>query len=175
MSRTSQHGGVIASVLLSVLAALVICGIVLVGGGLYLARNIEVTEDRRGDRVNIETPFGSLTVHKRNIDPKRLGVPVYPGAELRGDHHKLASVEFDFGSERGEVLVAAAEYTTSDPVEKVRDFYRQQLPNWIVMGKRSGGFQIECREGSYKRLIAINEKHGLTHIALASVGEPASN
>ena len=85
MSRTSQHGGVIASVLLSVLAALVICGIVLVGGGLYLARNIEVTEDRRGDRVNIETPFGSLTVHKRNIDPKRLGVPVYPGAELRGE------------------------------------------------------------------------------------------
>ena len=175
MNRISQRGGAILTVVLTVLSVLALVVAALIGTGLYLAHNIQVTEDRHGDRVNVETPFGSLTVRKSRVDPKRLGVPLYPGAELRDDRHKMASIELDLGSEHKELLVVAGEYTTADPVEKVRDYYRRELPSWVVVGKHGGGVQIECRDGGYTRFIVIEEKRGLTHIALASVGEPAAN
>jgi hypothetical protein len=41
--------------------------------------------------------------------------------------------------------------------------------------KGHGEFHMELHEGGYKRIIAIDEKHGRTHIGVATVGEPASN
>ena len=39
---------------------------------------------KHGETVNLETPFGSVRVREDDkVDPKRLGVPVYPGAVLR--------------------------------------------------------------------------------------------
>lgn len=175
MNRISPRGGAVLTVILSAFSVLALVIAALVGTGIYLAHNIEVTEDRHGDRVNIETPFGSIHVRKGRVDPKRLGVPVYPGAALRDDHHKMASIELDLGSDHKELVVVAAEYTTPDSVAKVREYYSRELPNWVVVGRRGGGVQIECRDGHYKRLIAVEEKRGLTHIALASVGEPAAN
>jgi hypothetical protein len=35
--------------------------------------------------------------------------------------------------------------------------------------------RMELREGGYKRIVAIRERHDGTHIGVASIGEPASN
>jgi hypothetical protein len=55
------------------------------------------------------------------------------------------------------------------------DYYRNQLPNWVVVKERHGAVRMELREGGYKRIIGIHERYDGTHIGVASIGEPASN
>ena len=45
----------------------------------------------------------------------------------------------------------------------------------MITQRFNGSVHMEYTEDGYKRIIVINEKNGQTHIALASVGEPASN
>jgi len=60
-------------------------------------------------------------------------------------------------------------------VDQVADYYRKQLPNWVVVREKGGAARMELREGGYQRIVAIRAEHGGTHIGVASVGEPASN
>jgi hypothetical protein len=179
MQSHSQRGGLVAGLLLTlgILALLALVGVVI--GGLYVAHHIHVSKSdvARGETVNVDTPFGSMRFrHDAKVDPKRLGVPVYPGAVLNQDRHKLASFEFDFGSDHSkEVSVVAGEYTTSDSLEKVRDFYRAELPHWMFTENRHGAMQFEFNEGGHKKIVALKERNGVTRIGLASVGEPATN
>lgn len=109
------------------------------------------------------------------FDPKRMGMPLYPGAVRRGDKHKLASVHLAFGDKHKDLAVVAAEYRTADSVDQVTEFYRHQLPHWMISHERDGATQLELNKGGYRKMVAIYEDDGETRIALASVGEPASN
>jgi len=71
--------------------------------------------------------------------------------------------------------VSASETITDDPASRVEAWYKDQLPNWTIVHERDGAFHMELREGGYKRIVSITEKHDGTHIGVASVGEPASN
>jgi len=173
--RRTQHGGVVSGVLIALLAliGLAIAGIVL--GGLYLAHNIQVEETRseRGKSVEVSTPFGSVRVHESGrLDPAKAGIPVYPGAAAEQREGKAVSFELDFGSEHKEVTIIGARYSTEDAVDKVVEFYRKELPHWIVAKKRHGWVQMEYSEQGYKRFVGIGERHGRTRIVLAQVGEP---
>ena len=150
----------------------------IAAGGLYLAHHVHVTASntKQGDAVSVDTPFGSLHVREDSrIDPKRLGIPVYPGAELRHDHHNLASVELNFGNEDKALAVVAGEYTTPDSMEKVREFYHGELPHWMVSEGRRGDVHFSFTEGGYKRMVVLTERDGFTRIALVSIGQPAAN
>jgi hypothetical protein len=172
-----QRGGVLAGVLLSILilGALAVVGVFM--AGIYFADNIHVEKIRseKGDTVRVETPVGSLRVqaHKR-LDPKLIGVPVYPGAIRQDDNH-AASVDFSFDSTHKEFTLLAAEYSTDDSIDKVKEFYHHALPHWIISQKHDSNMHMEYTEDGYKRIIAITERDGRTHIGLASMGEPASN
>lgn len=176
MSRNGRKGGVIASVILAVLLAGFLGIVLMVSTGLYIAHHVRVSgRSLRGD-TTVETPFGS--VHVRNhgrLDPKQMGVPIYPGAVRCESSRKLASFDFDFGDVHKAFAVSAAAYRTSDSVEQVTDFYRDQLPHWLVSQKGDGYMRLSFTKGGYKRFVAIYEDDGETRIALASVGEPASN
>jgi hypothetical protein len=177
MRRPSQSGGIIG-ILMGLFALGAIGLACLFFFGLFIAQNIHVehVRTRDGETVRVETPVGSMKVraHER-LDPKMAGVPVYPGA-IREDHeHNAASFEFDADDMHKEFTVLSAEYSTNDSVERVRDFYRQELPHWIVSKSRRARFQMEHTEHGYKRFVSISDRHGRTHIALASVGEPAAN
>ena len=178
MRSHPERGGILTSLLL-VLGVLILAAMVaVVAGGIYVARNIHVTSSggKHGETVNVETPFGSVRVREDDkVDPKRLGVPVYPGAVLREDRHKLASIELDFGSEDKELAVVAGEYTTPDPIETVRAFYRSELPNWVISEERHGEVHFSFSEGGHKRIVALKRRGGLTTIGLASVGAPVAN
>lgn len=174
MRRNSRHGGILAGVLLMVLV-LGILSIAALTTGLYCVDHLRVT-DRDGDETTIETPFGSLHVRENSrFDPKHMGVPIYPGAVREDDSRKLASFRFDFGDVHKAFAVTAATYRTSDSVEQVTNFYRSELPHWLISTKDNGGLQMSFTRHGYKRLVAICEDDGQTRIALASVGEPASN
>jgi len=171
----TQHGGVVSGVLIAllVLIGFAIAGVVL--GGLYLAHNIRVEEIRseRGKSVEVSTPFGSVRVHESGrLDPAKAGIPVYPGAAAEEWDSKSVSLELDFGSEHKEVTIIGAHYSTKDPVDTVVEFYKKELPHWIVVKKRRRGVQMEYSEQGYKRFIVVTEKHGRTRIVLAQVGEP---
>ena len=176
MSRNYRRGGALAGLMLTVLMLGVLGIATLVITGLYVADHIRVTErDARGE-TTVETPFGSIHVREHaRLDPKHLGVPIYPGAVREEDSHKLASLHFDFGDVHKAFAFSAAEYHTSDSVDRVTDFYRDQLPHWLISQRDDGRMQFSFTRHGYKRFVCIYEDDGETHIALASVGEPASN
>src|SRR5579864_1282620 len=176
--RHSERGGVLAGVLAAflILAALAVVGVFM--AGVYVADNIHVQKTRgsNGETVQIETPIGSMRVQEhKKLDPKLIGVPLYPGA-VREDHDGgAASFDFSYESAHKEFSVLAAKFSTDDSVDKVKEFYHRELPHWIISQKRNGHFQMEYTAEGYKRFVAITEEHGRTFIALASVGEPAAN
>jgi hypothetical protein len=104
-----------------------------------------------------------------------MGVPVYPGAIRERDSRKLASFHLDFGHHHKAFAVAAAGYRTPDSVERVTAYYRDRLPHWMISDKGDGRVELSFTKGGYRRFVAIYEENGETGIALASVGEPASN
>ncbi len=112
---------------------LVIIGVVIVIGalgigvltmvGLHIAKSTRVRQD--GDRVKVETPFGTVESSK---DPdqvaKNLGVDIYPGAEVQKDG--AASASF------GNLRTVNANFESSDSVDKVCSFYKSKFPNATV-------------------------------------------
>lgn len=174
----SQTGGVLAGVLVAVLilAALAVLGVFM--AGIYFAENIHVEKSKgaHGETVKIDTPIGSMRVkaHEK-LDPKLIGVPVYPGAIREDEHGGGASFEFDSDSTHKEFTVMGAEYSTDDSIDKVKEFYHRELPHWMISKSRHGNLQMEFTEDGYKRIVSIHEQDGKTRIGLASVGEPASN
>jgi hypothetical protein len=176
MPRNNRRGGAIAGVILIVLVLGVLGFFTLLSTGVYVAHHLRVTEnDDRGD-TTVETPFGSVHVRENDsLDPQHLGVPIYPGAHRESHSRKLASFHFDFGDVHKAFALSAAEYRTSDSVDRVTDFYRDQLPHWLISQKEDGRMQFSFTRHGYKRFVCIYEDDGETRIALASVGEPASN
>jgi hypothetical protein len=176
MPRNCRRGGALAGIMLTVLMLGALGIAALVATGLYIADHVSVTEsDARGE-TTVETPFGTVRVRDHGrLDPKHMGVPIYPGAVRKEDSRKLASFHFDFGDVHKAFAFSAAEYRTSDSVDRVTDFYRSQLPHWLISEKEDGGMQLSFTKHGYKRFVAIYEDGGETRIALASLGEPASN
>jgi hypothetical protein len=176
MRSEYRRGGIIAGLLLSGLV--VVC--LVIAGSVFIARSIRVQTTARngGDDVTIDTPVGHLSVRAHEkAGMSATDVPLYPGAWSARKSGGDAVVEWtsnDGHNDRG-FSVTAAEMVTSDSVDKVVDYYRAQMPNWVVVKERSGEVRLELREGGYKRFIAIHERHDGTHIGVASVGEPASN
>ena len=108
----------------------------LVATGLYVADHVRVTETSARDETTVETPFGAVRVRDNaRLDPRHMGVPIYPGAVREDDSRKLASFRFDFGDVHKAFAISAAEYRTSDSVDRVTDFYRDQLPHWLISQK----------------------------------------
>ena len=173
----SERGGVLAGVLVAILilAALAVLGVFM--AGMYLADNIHVEKRKnaKGETVQVETPIGTMRVQQyQKLDPKLIGVPVYPGA-VREDSNGAASFDFSFDSAHKEFTVLAAEYSTNDSVEKVREYYHRELPHWMISERLRGGVKMEYTEDGYKRIIVIHEQDGQTRVGLATVGEPAAN
>ena len=168
---------------------IVVAGVVVMLGvaGLLIVRQIHVKETGAGNQktVNVETPFGNVSVHPRkDLDPSSIGIPVYPGA-TRSDDRGGADFQFDAGDYHKEVDVAGAVYSTDDSVDKVREYYEQKFPDWkqahggsdvIVNGSHyNGGWHLETHDGNRVRSISVNSSDGHTRIAVASLGPPASN
>ncbi|MGH9783487.1 MAG: hypothetical protein ACRD88_04815 [Terriglobia bacterium] len=170
--RRGQAGGVIAS-LMFVLAILAGMAVIAIAIGVWSFSEVRVDsrETSRGTQVKVETPLGAIRVEQQSqVNPRSFGVPVYPGAKLTRGDSKAASIEIDLGGDRSQMTVVAAQYSTPDSVDSVREWYRRQLPHWIL--SRHG---MEYSEGGFKRIIVLKRKWNETRIVLASVGEPAAN
>ncbi len=173
-TRNHRRGGALAAVLIGIVAVAVLAVAGLIVFGAWFSSHTHVVESK--GKLDVETPFGSVRVKRQaGADARLFGVPVYPGATRSDDHRKVASVEFDFGDDHNELTIVAAEYTTPDSADKVFDFYKANLTGWIFKKSRHGGWELRINEHGNERVVAIRERDGVTHIGLASVGEPAAN
>jgi hypothetical protein len=175
-SCSSQRGGILFGLLMS--GVVIVC--LALACGLFIARNIRVQTTARdgGKYVSIDTPGGQLSIHAHEkAGSAATGVPLYPGA--RSEDHSGGDAVVEWNSNNGGkdagFSLTASEMVTSDSLAKVVDYYRNQLPNWVVVKERDGAVRMELREGGYKRIIGIHERYDGTHIGVASIGEPASN
>jgi hypothetical protein len=171
----ARRGGIIGGLLFTGFAVILL----IMVGGLYIVRNVRVETMHRhgGDDVSIETPGGHFSIRAHeDLDPQAVGVPIYPGAKRLRDSG-VATFQWTSadGKEEKGMAVAGASLFTEDPSYKVLDYYRKQLPNWMIVTDRDGSTRFELKNGGFKRLIAIQGKDGGTHIGVASIGEPASN
>jgi len=105
---------------------------------LLAACSIHVDDkDKDAKKVDIQTPLANLKVDTSGTSTDN-GIPVYPGATPRpaeGDDSHRANVNISamgFG-----VKVVASEYVTTDPPEKVKDFYLDKLKKF--------GNVLECQ------------------------------
>ncbi|MGC9971229.1 MAG: hypothetical protein ABSE56_11640 [Bryobacteraceae bacterium] len=172
--KRRQAGGIVAGI---AIAILVLLGL-LIAGAVLLVHNIRVEESVSQGRktVRIETPVGSMRLREQTrLDPKQLGLPVYPGATATSRPGKAVNLEFDFGGSEKHFDVAATEYSTTDPPEKVIEFYRKDLPQWVFTARHDGSVEIKYSEKGCQRIIAIQEEGGRTRITLAQAGEGQVN
>ncbi len=176
MRRNQQRGGVIAWALFALTLFVVVIVGALISAGVFVAHNVQISHKSGKDETRIETPFGRLRVKERaSLDPKALGVPVYPGAVRSQDAHKLASFEFDFADNHSDLVVSAAEFVTDDPISRVEAWYRERHPDAIVRHDRRFHAALEWKQDGSKRVVLLRERGSRTHIVLASAGEPAAN
>lgn len=172
----SRRGGIISG-LLTFFGVLVLLAFAC---GLYLARNVSVqtTHRDRGEDVAITVPGGNLNIQAHHsMDPASIGVPVYPGATRRKDSSGGATFRWtsaDGKDDKG-VGLAAGEFITKDSADRVLSWYRSQLPHWVAVEENDRITHLELRDGGYKRMVSVQEKHDGTHIGVVSIGEPASN
>jgi hypothetical protein len=171
----SQKGGILGFLLGGI--ALTIVVVVVIGIVIANSVKVQTHETDKGGSVRIQTPLGDMNIDARDsLKPETIGVPIYPGATRENGNH--GGVTFDFSSENGvskNISVVAASYSTDDSPDQVREFYRSHLPNWTVTQHHGNKIEFHFSEGGYKRIIGIDDRHGKTHIGIASFGEPGVN
>lgn len=171
-----ERGGILGALLLT---GLVIVCLAIVAA-IVVARNVHVTEvsHNGGDDVSVDTPFGNLSVRAHEKAGTAVkDIPFYPGAHNVKDNGGDAVIQWTSNNDKTNAgfSVSASEMVTSDSLDKVVDWYRAQLPNWIIAKRTGRSAEFELRNGGYKRIIGISEHSDGTHIGVATIGEPASN
>jgi hypothetical protein len=168
--RTGSH--VVAITLLILALIILVSGMAVWIGLRYLAHHVqvEVEEGARGKKeVSIKTPLGSLEVQKE-VNEARLGLPIYPGAKRVTDKDS-ASVSLDFAGEES-VRIVVAKYETSDPREKVREFYKSRLGSEVTKfteKNREGKTVFEIKRPDQEKVVALEDAGAGTRIALVRV------
>lgn len=154
-------------IVFAVIVALGVLGIATVSFVAYrVAKSSHVTHD--GDHVKVETPFGRVeTTNDPQQAARDLGVDIYPGAEVQ--KNGAASATF------GGVHTTSANFQSTDPPDKVCDFYKSRYPNSMV----TTGDQRRCTivSNDKQNMITINvEENGdTTKLQITNVSKKAPN
>ena len=99
----------------------------------------ETSSSTENHKIVVDTDSGRYGVGAEKLDPKKLGMAIYPGARLdRSENNRSdASLSLDWGQDSTRLYVQ--KYITSDSPDKVVSFYRKQLSKY--------GAVLECRDG----------------------------
>ena len=176
-----RSGSNIVAIALLVLALIVLVSGIAVWVGLnFLSHNLQVQIEESGGGnkdVSINTPVGSLEVRK-DVNVDNLDLPIYPGA-VRVKDRDSASVDMGFGGEAG-LRILAARYETSDTMEAVKSFYKEQLGNTVTKFTDGGSGEksaFEIKNKDLEKVVEIEGAGSKTVIKLVriSVGKGESN
>ena len=139
-------------------------------GGLFLTVGCHVSVDKNGDgkdkNVKIDTPLGGLHVRSDNTVAADIGLPAYPGANVAPDHDgdKSADVHIGFGD--FQIRVKVVNYQTTDPQDKVLDYYQKAMGRYgdviRCQGSQAVGTATSTKEG-----LTCSEDHGSPHFQVS--------
>ncbi len=169
-------------VLLIVALVVVVAGLAVWTGARFLSRSVQVEVDRgsRGGKdVSIRTPVGDFEVHKQaDISEARLGLPFYPGARRVTDNDSVA-LSMSFPGEQN-VNVIVGKFDTSDPVNKVTEFYQKRIGDEVTKFTQrdaQGKTVFEIKQDKQVRVVALKPQFDGTRIELVRVthGEAQAN
>ena len=169
--RSSSN--VVPIVLLILALIIVVSGIAVWTGLRYLSQSVrvQVQESAAGKKeFSIKTPVGSLEVHPQASEAA-LGLPLYPGAKPVKEE-KGATVDFDFANEATLRLVVG-KYETPDPLEKVKDFYRERLGDQVTKFTEKspqGNTVFEMKSSQVEKVVALKSYGDGTRIELVRIG-----
>ena len=135
-------------IILIVFAVIVVIGVIGVATigiiGYRIAKSSHVTQ--HGDKVKVDTPFGTLSANDPEQTAKDLGIDIYPGAQVQ----KEGTVSVTFGS----IHTVTAKFETSDAVDKVCDFYKERFPSAVVTTSEQNHCTINSNDA--KNSVTIN-------------------
>ena len=162
------------------LPIVLVSGIAVWTGLNFLSHNLRVQVENRGGsqkEVSINTPVGSINVH-HGVDEDNLGLPIYPGSTRVKDKDS-ANVDLGFGGDAG-VHILAARFETSDTLETVKGFYKQQLGSEVTQFTEHGSDGKTRFEIKNKDLVKVVEIEGagrktLIKLVRIAVGKGESN
>ena len=164
--------------ILLVVAFIIASGIFMIWFGLrILSHGVQIKVAETGpDRkvVTVKTPVGSFKIAKeQNVSDLQLGLPVYPGATQVTDSHDDNSVSLSFNlPNEVNLRIAVAKFNTPDPIEKVREFYRQQLGGEvtsITQTDRGGKIVFEMKYGEEEKVVSLRPHDGGSRIDLVRI------
>jgi len=130
---------------------------VVAGLALLWVTGCSIHESRDGGakKVDIQTPFGSVKVNT-DVDAKETGLPVYPGAtRVPGTDTDKDAANVNISSGMFGLKVVAMKFRSSDPPQKVLDFYRPKL-------KEFGGKFVECKQQGFVTYSHQKDEHEIT-------------
>ncbi len=108
-------------------ATVIVAGLALVAWCAGCRVRTEKGENGQDKSVQVDTPFGGVHVNTNETTAADLGLPSYPGAELLKDDDKHGSADVHMGFGEWQLRVRAVSYTSSDPQDKVAEFYKKAM------------------------------------------------
>ena len=162
----------IAIALLSLALIVVVSGITILLGLRFLSSNFNLSVNESSKGVAIKTPVGSFDV-KKDVSEAQLGLPIYPGSERIKEGDNGATISLGL-PEHNAVRIVAGKYTTSDPLDTVRDFYQKQLGTQVTKFRdrdNEGKTVFEIKREKDEKIVALKSKPGLTEIDLVRIVE----
>ncbi len=122
--------------------------------------------------TTIKSGQGQMSVGKGAVDAASIGLPVYPGATAADNGSVSVS---DTSKGQGSQVVVM---TTTDPFDKVYEYYKGQMPSGSEKMKVSSGdsdiaqFQVGDSDAKDQKVVMITGAKGKVTIELTHVTKP---
>ncbi len=158
----AKKGTSAVKIILMIVGVFFLLGALVVGGLIYgayrVAESVKVHEE--GGQARVETPFGTVEANKDpNEIAKDLDVEIYPGATPM----KEGSSSVTFGGMKATTAV----FETSEPSQKVYEFYKEEFPKATVATSDGDKHTIMAGDKNDFVTIVIEEQGGKTRITIA--------
>lgn len=128
----------------------VLSSIIFMFGMWRLSRSVHVNS--RGDGVTLSTKDGTITTGSAAaVSEADLGVPIYPGATRREGGVQINS---------GNGSMVTAVFSTTDPIDKVVDFYKDKVGENASVMQSSTGAVISSGDNNKQGVMITIGKDG---------------
>jgi hypothetical protein len=174
-ARPEHSPGKILLIVGLVLATIIAASVFAIYIGIrILTHNISIRQAQGASgtkEVSIRTPVGNIRIHHgAEANLGLLGLPAYPGAKRVTDDGN-ATVTANFAGRRL-VGVLAAKFETDDPIQKVTNFYQNQLSGTVsryIRKDSEGKTVFEIKTPGQEKIVALGKKDGGTRIELVKI------
>jgi hypothetical protein len=157
-----RSGSSAVKIILIIVAVFVGLGLLSVVGIMFgiwrVSRAVHISQNN-GGAVTVSTPGGSFSAGNTNVSASDLGVDIYPGATQQQGAVRVSTPN-------GSAVTAA--YVTTDPMDKVLDFYKQKLGSGASVYQSDKGAVLSLTDENKKTsiMVTISAESSGTKVAI---------